>query len=269
VQGGAARPDLADVVSRWKGVERVELEGVGEVWRVPPHLGNLKAAKAMFRDALESGLVDTSPFVGLRLKASEGRRRVQPPSPATVATLVRQAREMHPEVPDIAAMIQVAAYSGLRLGELCGLRWEDIDFERSVLRVERQYRGRSRVDSQISAPKNGATRTIVLSPMAADALRGLPRHLDGFVFHTMRGRQMGSRMWQFYWDPVRRSVPETRRMPFHMLRHFYGTFLGDKGQTSRDIAYQLGHSDTRLVDRLYCHTIPENANQRVAALYGL
>jgi integrase len=266
VYGGVARPDLAEVVSRWKGVEETELGLM-----VPSHERNLKPAKAMFRDAARSGLLDgVSPFASLAVRQGRGRKDVDPPSVATVQELVRAAREQYPELPDIWVMIQVAAYSGLRLGELAGLRWEDLDFERSTLRVARQYRGRAEEGSRDALPKNGRTRRIVLTPPAADALRQMPRSIDGIVFHTQTGRHLSQRMWQWYWYPVRGAVPAARRMPFHMLRHFYGTYLADKGMVGRDIAHQLGHTDGgRLADELYCHTIPENSNARVSAIFGM
>lgn len=266
-EGGVARADLGWLVSRWRDVEQVE-----GGWRVRAHRSNLKAAKAMFRDALRSGLIDANPFASISIRRSRGRKDEKPPTPEQVQALVDKAAELYEDVPDIAAMIQVAAYSGLRLSELCGLRWEDVNFENPVrgLHVRRQLRSRVR-DEREALPKNGVTREIVLTPQAQAALRKLPRHVDGHVFHTRHGRRLSARTWQWYWSAVRSAVPGVERMAFHMLRHFYGTQLGDRpGISPRDIAHQLGHQDGgRLAAELYCHTIVDNANARVGAVFGI
>lgn len=270
VHGGVARPDLGPIVSRWKDAARV-----AGGWEVRAHPSNLKAVKAMFRDALKSNLIDATPFATITVRRSKGRKNIPPPSPMEVQEMVRAARRLFPRLPEIAAWIQLAAYSGLRLGELAGLRWEDINFEAGKIRVERQYRASAQQpEDRWSAPKNGNTREIVLTPPAADALLDLPRNIDGYVFHTERGRLLSQRTNFFYWAQVRAAMaeryPHLAGLEFHMLRHFYGTYLGDKGLTGRDIAHQLGHTDGgRLADELYIHTIPENSNSRVQTAFGM
>lgn len=266
VEGGVARSDLGEVVSRWKGARSVE-----GGWLVPAHRSNLKAAKAMFRDALRSNLIDASPFASISVKKSDGRRDIAPPSVEQVQALYEKAQELYAE-PSIAAMIQVAAYSGLRVSEMCGLRWEDIDFNVPLrgLHVQRQRRTRLSHDQE-ALPKNGRMRHIVLTPQAAAALRAIPRHIDGYVFHGTNGAQMSTRTWQWYWTAIRAAVPGMQRVAFHQLRHFYGTYLGNQpGVTPRDIAHQLGHRDGgRLAAELYCHTDVNIANARIGALFGL
>jgi integrase len=71
------------------------------------------------------------------------------------------------------AMILVALRTGLRVGELRGLQWSDVDFGRRVITVRRTDPGRPRLDS--TAPKGNSQREVPLSPEAATELELLPR----------------------------------------------------------------------------------------------
>lgn len=74
-------------------------------------------------------------------------------------------------------MYATAVYTGMRLGELCGLRWTDISFERGVIDVRRSYR---------STPKSGKGRHVPLNPRLAPILRTwkarCPKTAEGLVF---------------------------------------------------------------------------------------
>src|SRR5207237_7759925 len=75
-----------------------------------------------------------------------------------------------------------AAFPGLRRGEVLGLRWRDIDFEGSTIRVRASYAG-----NQLSTPKSGKVRSVPMAPEAAAALARLSQRErftrdDDFVF---------------------------------------------------------------------------------------
>lgn len=79
-----------------------------------------------------------------------------------------------------------AAYSGMRKGELCGLRWTDVDFDRGVIAVRRSFR---------STPKSGKGRHIPINPRLTPILRAwkalCPTMLEGLVFPAPSGPQRG------------------------------------------------------------------------------
>lgn len=260
--GGTARPDCESVAVRWHGVVR---DDKGRVV-VPGHVTNVRVVKVMFRDARKDKLVDANVWAELELPSRRGRQDIDPLEVAQVAALLEAADALYPDLPDVAALIATAAYTGMRLGELLGLRWDDLDFAAFRVNVRRQHRGKT---GDEALPKYGSVRRIVLPPPAADRLRPLPRHLDGYVFHARRGRRMKIYSHHFYWDRVRIAAGMPR-LAFHELRHFAGSYLAEKRATPRDIAHQFGHKDGgRLAERLYCHTYRENANDRIASIFGV
>src|SRR5581483_11084363 len=86
-------------------------------------------------------------------------------SPDDVEALARAA-----ENDQDAALFRVAAFTGLRLGELRALRFCDVDFEKRIVHVRGNY-----TRGQVGAPKSGRVRSVPLIDQAAKALDGLSR----------------------------------------------------------------------------------------------
>jgi integrase len=118
-------------------------------------------------------------------------------SPEGVRALVRAADDAQD-----AAIYLTAAFTGLRRGELIALRWRDIDFLASLVRVRASY-----AEGQLTTPKNGKVRAVPLAPQVASALARLGERErstgeDDLVF-LRRGRRLPGRL--------RASAPPLRR----------------------------------------------------------
>src|SRR5207302_6883844 len=84
-------------------------------------------------------------------------------SPEEVWALVRAASSEQD-----AAIFLTAAFTGLRRGELLALRWRDVDFTASVIRVRASYAG-----GRVTTPKSGKVRSVPMAPSVASALARL------------------------------------------------------------------------------------------------
>lgn len=258
--GGVVGRELEPFVKRWQGAERLR----SGQWRVPGHKWHAKSVRTMFTDAMLKGLIDSNPWVGLRLEGTRGRKDAVMLSVAELRVLVAKAKAAQPGYPYFAAMIVAAAYTGMRPGELYALQWEDLDFTRGEVTVRHQYRSKTR---DISAPKNKQTRTIVLPDQAAEELLRLPLPHEGTVFLTKRGKPFSGRVHHYYWDPVRAAFGRPE-MEFYELRHMAASYLADLGATAQQIAHQLGHTDNgALAMKLYIHTYEESTRDALRSLF--
>jgi integrase len=115
-------------------------------------------------------------------------------------------------------------------------------------------------------PKNGKTRTIVLTVPAKAGLLAMPRPADGdaMVFRGKKGGLLTGRTQHYYWHPVRCCF-DMPSMDFYELRHFCGSWLfNDLELPAQDVAHQLGHTDGgALVQRLYGHLSERLARERI------
>lgn len=102
------------------------------------------------------------------------------------------------------ALVSMAAFVGMRPGELYGLRWADIDLRDEEVHVRRQY---SKASGTFDVPKNGKARDIALTGPAKAALLEMPRPLDAdeLIFRASRGGPITGRLQHYYWHPIRCS----------------------------------------------------------------
>lgn len=272
--GGVVRDDLVWLAKRWQGAYREKNARGKWVWVVPSHAVQVKFVKLMFADAKKSLLIDRDEFADVAAPITPGRRDDNLLTEEQIEALIVAAQRRHPKTA-FWAMILVTAFTGMRRGEACGLRWDDIDFKARTLEVERQLCAKT---GQLRPPKYNSYRTLFLPPRAAEALLQVPRHPDGYVFHTARGRLFTERTHSYYWTNARElvaSVPEGAT--FHKLRHFYATYLFEQGVELFDIAVMLGHKNpeaasvnalTSRVTQRYTHPTTAGSFDRVGAVFA-
>jgi len=229
------------------------------------HRSNVSAVRAMFQDALDEGVVTENPFVNLRLPQSQGRKDLEVISESRLHELADSALiSLDSYGPTFRACILFAGYVGLRPGELFTLKWSEVDFAGGEVRI-RTSLGNT---GEVTLPKNGKPRTVILPPPAAEALRSMPRRADSaYVFTTPNGKRFSKTSHYYWWRAVRLAfgAPE---MDFYELRHFTATHLLGLGVSHADVAVQLGHTDGgALVMSTYGHPADDAARDRLRAAF--
>ncbi len=237
---------------------------VARAWALK-HRWALPAARAMFADAMNDGLVDANPFAGLRLPGSEGRKRIVALTEKELQALADQALKAWPDdtwAYSYRAMILFAGYVGLRPGELFALRRSDVGGD--LCHIERSLESKS---GEIGPTKNGRARTVTVPPVARDAIAELPETSSGLLFVTRR-RQMWRQPSHHHCWSVVRALAGRPGLDFYELRHCAATMLIERGMTPWDVAIQLGHQDGgRLVTSLYGHPSEVAARERLLAAW--
>jgi integrase len=149
--------------------------------------------------------------------------------------------------PRYRALVLAAAFSGLRRGELFGLRREHIDVDHGTVTVEQQRQQLSSGEHVIGPPKSDAgIRTVALPREVVDVLAD---HLERFVgpaqsawvFTGAKGGPLREAVWQQEWVRARETVglPD---LHFHDLRHVAATLAAETGAGVKEIMYRIGHS---------------------------
>lgn len=214
----------------------------------------------MYEDARNVGIVDNNPFAGLRLPASERQAEIIPPTMDEYRRLLEACPVLGGYAVEFRAMIQFAAWTGLRQGELFGLHRADV--EGDEVRVRRSRK----LDGSLGLPKNGTVRTVPLLPPAR-VLEDVPlREGSPFLFHTPRGNPLtkGTHAWS--WQKVKAAAGLEIR--WHDLRHFCATQLLELGLDHFAVSIQLGHTDGgALVMARYGHPSVDAARRRLVAAF--
>lgn len=184
---------------------------------------------------------------------------------------------------------RTALVTGMRPGELAGLRWGDVDFEGWVISVQRSlvWRGDTAAAGWLLVqPKTERGRRQVAIPASlAESLRGLKRRQDelkrragaeyddhGFVFANRRGRPIYPRTFVrsvFKVALVRAGLPRSIRL--YDLRHTCATLLLKGGEHIKVVSERLGHANVAITLEVYVHVLPgmqQDAASRMEALLG-
>lgn len=250
----------------FKGVLLCDVDRVAaRVWALE-NPGRWKNVRAMFTDAVRDGLAQENPFLNMRLAGGRGRRDLVVITSDQLEHILSCARTTWKDygLRMYAPMIQFAAYSGLRPGELYGLRWDDVDFKTQTVYVQRQYNVKVH---KFTAPKNGKARLLHLTPPAARALAKVP-HQREEVFFTPRGHMFTGRVQHYYWNPVRNAAGLPGLDWYEATRHYFGTYLANMGLQPYDIAQAMGHQDGgKLALERYIHVGEQDARARIAAAF--
>ncbi len=159
----------------------------------------------------------------------------------------------------------VRFFTGMRTGEIDGLPWKNIDFERRQIIVDQAV-----VNGVIGETKTaGSNRIIQMNQLVYDALvnqQKLTKHKSEFVFCTKAGTPLNHRnVTKRVWYPLLRYLELDKRNPYQ-TRHTAATLWLAAGESPEWIAAQMGHSNTKMLFTVYSRYVPNLTRQDGSAL---
>ena len=238
--------------------------------------GSVRGVHAVIRVALNQGVRWGWLGVNVAQAATPPKREKTSIQPPTVDMARRLLAAADDHSPDAGLALRLAAVTGARRGELCGLRWSDIDRDRSVLTIRRSV---ACVDGGIvvKGTKTHSERELPLDLVTLERLRrhrlvqderaklaGVRVHRDGYVLSVtgdaLRPRHPDTLTRVF--TTLRKKVgAETVRL--HDLRHAAATLMLDSGVSLHTVQKRLGHAAASTTLDIYGH--PVDASDVVAA----
>lgn len=290
--------------------------------RLIPKLGMLPLEKLrpihiqkFMRDVAEEGRLDgkTTPlsYDSLRYhyrvlhKALEDAVKMQllPFNPADAVTIPKPPQELDDEPKEeiqvltaeqVEIMLEaakitpyyhllfVAVRTGLRRGELLGLRWQDIDLKAGKLSVKRALAYTPQKGKFFKLPKNKKSRrTIDISREVIEVFKDLKKkQAEAKLFYGQYYKDHGLVFCQPDGTPMHPDTPSSwfpeflqriglPRLNFHCLRHTHASLLLQAGVDIKVISERLGHSSIRITYDLYAHLMPGMQKEAVNKLEKL
>lgn len=221
----------------------------------------------IFNTAVDNKLCASNPVAKVKLQKSPEKSPVCFDK-GEIARLLPYCRE-HPDGNYVAALL----YTGLRIGELCGLMWSDVDLEQGYIIVQRSVSiaTETGVKYEIKATtKTGRARTVVLTPEGIDVFSRLER-TGPYVFSGEKTEFCSPDIYRRHYNRVfidyNKNYPDNqiRHLSPHKCRHTYATFLLDGGANIRAVQDQLGHARISTTE-IYTHVDIESRKKNVVKL---
>ena len=159
--------------------------------------------------------------------------------------------------------ISLAADTGLRRGECCGLQWSDIDFKAGTVTVRRNLQYTTAAGVYATSPKNGKVRVVDVGPETLALLKQLREKQVQSCISKWCFTQEGTA------DPMHPQSPTRYFKKFgqrygvkdfhpHKLRHSSASIAITNGADVVSVSERLGHSDTAVTLRMYAHANEES-----------
>ena len=164
--------------------------------------------------------------------------------------------------------VLLCLFTGLRIGELCGLKWGNIDFDNGTLMVSRTVQrinkhGKSEV--VIGSPKSKSSIRIVPIPEFLLAILKKKRKNDDFYIITGTCKPTEPRTMQNRFKSVLKLCG-IRDVNFHLLRHTYATVCIENGFDPKTLSELLGHADASITLNRYVHSSMQMKKKYVSRL---
>ncbi len=209
----------------------------------------------IFQHAMLNGYVNYNPVSDLRLPSNLPVRDRELPS-------TEEIKIVDSHYTDFDLLPYFLLYTGLRISEALALSYEDVDFEKKIIKIEKHllHDNNRPVIEQRTKTKN-SKRTVVLLDRLADKL---PRNKNGLIFGNPDGSPYTKGQLRKRWEKYQKIYGVT--LTAHQLRHAYATMLFEAGIDVKDAQELMGHSDINLTRQIYTHIKNERKEETARKL---
>lgn len=222
---------------------------------------------ALYSHAIRWEWAEKNPITSVRQSA---KRQKTPDvlTPEEIMAILKQLPN------PLRTMIELDAFTGLRRGELIGLRWEDVNFGELVLHVHRSV-----VAMVEGAPKTEASqKDIPLDAQTAEALWAwkqiTPHSLPcDWVFASphKKGKQpyWPGTLWRYHGRPAVKRANVTKHVSYHTFRHTFGTLLNANGENAKVVQELLRHASMKVTTDVYMQAVSPQKREAQSKLVRL
>lgn len=240
--------------------------------------------RSAFQEACENDYIIKNPFAFTLdfLENDESKREALTLEQQTAFLRFLQADSRARRIYNITIIL---LETGLRISELFGLTFRDVDLVNNSLTVDHQLIRDKETSFKITPPKSASgIRTIPLTVKAKEAFQNVianrrtpSREImidgrSGFLFLTSTGIPYSRTTVAFLFDTANKryqadhSKPPLPKVTPHVLRHTFCTNMVNAGMNPKHVQYLMGHSDISITLNRYTHTAFEQAKHEMTAL---
>jgi len=206
----------------------------------------LAILRKMFNLAAEWGYLQEHQKPKFKLFSEKDNRKER------ILTRDEESKLFKTSAPHLRPILTLALHSGMRLGEILGLAWTQVDFRKGLIRIERT--------------KSGLSRLIPINSVLYEELKALKGYsASSFLFRNAKTEKPLTSVKTAFLAACRRAGIVGLR--FHDLRHTFASRLVENGADLITVKELLGHSSVKITER-YTHSQSEQKKNAVELLAG-
>ena len=250
--------------------------------------GYRRILRALFNEAVRYEWINKNPVCATKVGAEKGNTSLRPVAEKEVFT-VNEARaflrKLDEDIPDDEmhkkVILKFILLTGVRNGEMCGLKWSDIDFDKKVVHIRRNRLYSKQFGYYEKTPKTKTSvRDIPLTDVLIDDLK---KYMGWF---RLADEEFDSRLDETYlavnvyrqplypqsigqWLTFYERKWDMKHVTCHGLRHTYCSLLLAQNVPIQTVSKYMGHSDSTVTLKVYSHFIPDTQGIAVNALNRL
>jgi len=213
-----------------------------------------RIVNAIFQYAYELEVIEKNPCSRLKIKFENDISNEEQIHYYDKATYLKVLELLKNESLEHRTIIETALKTGLRRSELWGLTWNDLDFDKKTLTVNKSRHKLAHGDMYTKSTKTKTSKRTIVIPDSLIELLKLYKdkyYNNEYIFENMSID--GVPAWFSKWQ-VKNNIP---RIKFHDLRHTHATLLLLQGIDLKTIQHRLGHSDISMTMNTYTHVLDE------------
>lgn len=230
---------------------------------------NITVLQSILTGALDEELIFSNPCHKLGLKSKSKARK-------TVLNIEQKdilLEYLKRERITWRAAIYTAIYSGIRKSELLALKWEDIDFENNIIKINKQYCSNQIEKHYFDSPKSETSiREVGIPDKVINILKEYKEYCNirnsrykirtNYVFVTRTGKIIDHARLNKKLNTIitKSKLPGTT---FHKLRHLFASLCIEAGENIVNVAADMGHADITMVSRIYSHQVRKSDPNRL------
>lgn len=226
----------------------------------PRRVRNIRAVlNTFFQDALRDGIIDKNPMMMVKIPKIE-KVEVKPFTIQELTLIIQEAKD------DIQTFVALGFLTGMRSGEMIGLRWDDIDFSRREISVKRTIKM-----GKISTPKtHSSVRTIDILDQLFPYLEEQYKRTAAYRGYVFLNKELThyydiKRIRETHWKNLLKKLNIEYRTIYQM-RHTFATVMIEHGEDILWVSHMLGHTDTSMTLQMYAKYRKQDQKKRATFL---
>lgn len=210
----------------------------------------------MYDTAIANQIVTFSPCTVINAKSNQKKKEKATFSKKEVAEIIESSKTHR-----FGMYINILITMGLRISELCGLKWEDIDFKKGTMSIQRACTDLNG-SAVIGEPKNDKSKRTI--PIPQELLKVLKsERKTGYIVVSATNKNISPRTFTSKRYNVFFKDTGIRKLTPHEMRHTCGTLLYEKCHDIYAVQAFLGHTNAIVTSGIYVHSNPEDLKKQL------